>query len=105
MEHITDATFADEVLASDVPVLVEFTAPWCRPCRHIEPILEALATEHEGRLRVVALDVDDNLGTPSRYGVLTIPTVIVFAGGEPRVTVLGANPRRRYDEALASVLA
>lgn len=104
MEHVTDSTFPDEVLAADMPVVVQFTAPWCRPCRHVAPVLQQLADDHAGRLRVVALDVDENLQTPSRYGVLTVPTVILFAGGEPRATVLGANPRRRYDEAFAAVL-
>lgn len=101
MQHVTDATFATEVLASPVPVIVEFTAPWCKPCRAIEPILDDLARELEGRARVVALDVDDNLATPSRYGVLTVPTVTLFAGGEARASVLGAQPRRRFVEAFA----
>lgn len=98
---VTDATFEEAVLRSALPVLVDFTAPWCRPCRTIEPILADLAAELEGRLEVVALDVDDNLATPSRYGVLSLPTVILFVDGEPRATLLGANPRRRYAEALA----
>jgi thioredoxin 1 len=104
MERVTDETFAAEVLASAVPVIVEFTAPWCKPCRAIEPILADLERELEGRARVVALDVDENLGTPSRYGVLTVPTVTLFAGGEPRATVLGAQPRRRFVEAFADYL-
>jgi thioredoxin 1 len=101
LEPVTDATFEDEVLRAGLPVLLEFTAPWCRPCRTIEPILEELAVEHEGRLRLVALDVDENLGVPSRYGVLTVPTVMLFVDGEPQVTLLGANPKRRYAEAIA----
>jgi thioredoxin 1 len=105
LHAVTDGTFDDEVLRSELPVLLEFTAPWCRPCRTIEPILEELAVEHEGRLRLVALDVDDNLGVPSRYGVLTVPTVMLFVGGEPQVTLLGANPKRRYAEAIAPHLA
>jgi thioredoxin 1 len=104
VEHVTDATFADEVLASPLPVIVEFTAPWCKPCRAIEPILEDLATELAGRARVVALDIDENLATPSRYGVLTVPTVTLFTDGEPRASVLGAQPRRRFVEAFAGYL-
>lgn len=92
------------MLASELPVLVEFTAPWCRPCRMIEPFLEDLAREHDGRLRLVRLDVDRNLGVPSRYGVLSLPTVMVFVGGEPVETILGAQPRRRYAEAVARVV-
>jgi thioredoxin 1 len=104
MEQISDATFDAEVLEASLPVIVEFTAPWCKPCRVIEPILEDLAVELAGRARVVAIDVDVNLRSPSRYGVLTVPTVILFEGGEPRATVLGAQPRRRLTEAFAPYL-
>jgi thioredoxin 1 len=100
----TDESFAREVLEADVPVLVDFTAPWCRPCRAIEPILDELAAEHEGRLRLVRLDVDANLRTPSRYGVLSLPTVIVFVAGEPVETIYGAQSHRRYAESVARVL-
>jgi thioredoxin 1 len=100
----TDATFDEEVLSSDGPVLVDFTAPWCRPCRAIEPFLLELEREHEGRLRVVRLDIDDNLAVPSRYGVLSLPTVIVFVGGEPVETIHGLQPKRRYTEAVVRAL-
>jgi thioredoxin 1 len=99
--EVTDDTFEKEVLRSEVPVVVDFWAPWCRPCRAIEPHLHALAEESEGRLRLVKLDVDTNLGIASRYGVLTVPTVILFANGEPQVTVLGARPPRHFREAFA----
>jgi thioredoxin 1 len=104
-DAVTDTTFEDEVLRAELPVLLEFTAPWCKPCRTIEPILEELAAEHQGRLRLVTLDVDDNLGVPSRYGVLTVPTVMLFVDGEPQMTLLGANPKRRYADAIAPHLA
>jgi len=100
----TDATFDAEVIESPIPVLVDFTAPWCHPCKAIEPFLVELEREHEGRLRLVRLDIDENLGVPSRYGVLSLPTVIVFVGGEPVETILGLQPRRRYAEAVARVL-
>ena len=99
-----DTTFEQDVLASDVPVVVDFTAPWCRPCRAIEPFLLELEREHLGRLRLARLDVDENVGVPSRYGVLSLPTVIVFSDGEPRETILGLQPRRRYTEAVERVL-
>jgi thioredoxin 1 len=105
MVDATDATFAAAVLESDVPVLVEFTAPWCHPCKAIEPFLVDLGREHEGRLRLVRLDIDANLRVPSRYGVLSLPTVIVFSAGEPVETVHGAQPRRRYAEAVERALA
>ncbi len=101
---VTDKTFQDEVLGADVPVLVDFTAPWCRPCRAIEPHLEGLAREHEGKLRLVRVDVDSNLGVPSRYGVLSLPTVILFEAGEVRSTVVGARPRSHYERAWADWL-
>jgi thioredoxin 1 len=101
----TDATFARDVLDSEVPVVVEFTAPWCRPCRAIEPYLEELERRHEGRLRVARLDIDANLGVPGRYGVLSLPTVMVFTGGEPGETIHGAQPRRRYEEAAERALS
>ncbi len=104
MDAVTDTSFDDDVLRSALPVVVEFTAPWCRPCRTIEPILEEIALEQAGRLRLVSLDVDENLRVPSRLGVLTVPTVMLFSGGEPRVTLLGANPKRRYIEAFAPYL-
>jgi thioredoxin 1 len=99
--EVTDTTFDEKVLRSEVPVVVDFWAPWCRPCRAIEPHLVELARAHEGRMRLVRLDVDSSPGVPSRYGVLTVPTVILFAGGEARSTVLGARPARHFAEAFA----
>jgi thioredoxin len=101
---VTDATFADEVLAAPAPVLVDFWAPWCRPCRAIEPILDELVAAAAGKLRLVRIDVDVNLRVPSRYGVLSLPTVILFEEGEPRATVVGAAPRRRFEAAFADWL-
>jgi thioredoxin 1 len=101
----TDATFERDVLDAEVPVLVEFTAPWCRPCRAIEPWLHELERVYEDRLRVARLDIDANLGVPGRYGVLSLPTVMVFSGGEPGETIHGPQPRRRYQEAAERALA
>jgi thioredoxin 1 len=91
------ATFEDEVLASPVPVVVDFWAPWCKPCDAIEPHLRGLADEWGERARLVRVNVDDEPGLSSRYGVLSLPTVILFAGGEPKATVHGAQPRARFE--------
>lgn len=101
---VTDATFADEVLGSDLPVLVEFTADWCAPCRMIAPVLAEIAAEEADRLRIVQIDVDTNPETQSAYGVLSMPTLMVFRGGEPVKSMVGARPKRRLLQELADVV-
>jgi thioredoxin 1 len=97
VEEIGAATFEAEVLGSPVPVVVDFWAPWCKPCEVIAPHLESLAAEWGGRARLVRVNVDDEPGISSRYGVLSLPTVILFADGEPKATVYGAQPRARFE--------
>ena len=104
MDAVTEETFADEVLASPLPVVVDFWAPWCRPCDAIEPHLQAIAEKYAGALRIVRMNVDENLAVPARYGVLALPAVILFADGETRVTVFGAHSQAHYERALASYL-
>jgi thioredoxin 1 len=104
MDEVTDATFADEVLGSEIPVIVEFGAPWCRPCKAIEPALAEIANGASGRVRLVKLDIDTSLGTPSRYGVLSVPTVILFAGGEARETLIGPQGKSKYERTFAPYL-
>ncbi len=104
MDEVTDETFADEVLASPVPVIVDFWAPWCKPCKAIEPHLHAIAGEHEGRLRLVRMNVDENLAVSGRYGVLSLPTVMLFRDGETRATIFGAHSRAHYEQAFAQGL-
>jgi thioredoxin 1 len=101
--HVDDAHFEAEVLESDRPVLVDFTAPWCAPCRVMKPVLDELAAERED-LRFVKLDVDANAVTAARYGVLSMPTFMLFKGGEPVLTLVGARPRRRLEDELAGAV-
>ncbi|WEV29844.1 thioredoxin domain-containing protein [Streptomyces sp. 71268] len=104
MDEVTDATFADEVLAATLPVLVEFTADWCPPCRQIAPVLSAVAAEEAGRIRVVQLDVDTSPATTAAYGVLAMPTLMLFRDGEPLTSMVGARPKRRLLQELAEAL-
>jgi thioredoxin 1 len=104
MDEVTDETFADDVLTSPVPVIVDFWAPWCKPCEAIEPHLRAIAEEQEGRVRLVRVNVDENLAVSGRYGVLSLPTVMLFSGGEARTTILGAHSRRHYERELGQLL-
>lgn len=104
VDEVTDADFAAEVLGSERPVLVEFTADWCGPCRQLAPVLSSIAAEQGERLRIVQLDVDRNPGTALAYNVLSMPTLMVFQGGEPVKSMVGARPKRRLLEELADVL-
>ncbi len=88
--HVTDASFEDDVLKSDIPVLVDFWAAWCGPCKMIAPILDDVANEYEGKVKVCKVDVDANGDTPAKFGVRGIPTLILFKNGNAEATKVGA---------------
>jgi len=102
MQDLNDETFEAEVLQAEGPVVVDFWAPWCGPCHAVEPILRQLEEAHGARVKFKKLDIDQNLHTASQYEVLSIPTAILFEGGEPRDSVIGARPRSYYEQAWAA---
>jgi thioredoxin 1 len=103
--EVTDETFVREVLDSEQPVVVDFWAPWCGPCKAVEKVFGELEASAGGRVIFARVDVDENAGTAARYGVLSLPTAIVFEGGEARSTVVGARSRRHYEGAWAHWLS
>lgn len=102
---LTDENFAKEVLESNIPVLVDFWAVWCGPCRMVAPVVEALATEYQGRAKVAKLDVDSAQKTATEYGIRSIPTLLIFKGGKVADQVIGAVPKKQIVEKLDAVLA
>jgi len=102
MREVSDASFEADVLRTPGPTIVDFWAPWCKPCDAIEPILEELAAEHD--VALVRLNIDAHIGVPSRFGVLSLPTVMLFRNGEPCVTVVGSRSRAHYERELGPYL-
>lgn len=102
----TDANFDQEVIQSKIPVVVDFWAPWCGPCRFVSPIIEELAKEYEDKVKVGKLNVDENQETAGKYGIMSIPSILIFKNGNPVKTMVGAQGKENYkkeiDEALAS---
>ena len=103
--EVTDTNFQAEVIESDTPVLVDFWAPWCGPCRMVAPVLEEMAGEKGDALKIVKLNVDDNQNTAAQFEVLSIPTLILFKHGQVAAKVIGALPKKRLEAELEPVLA
>jgi thioredoxin 1 len=97
---VTEATFEQEVLKSETPVLVDFWAVWCGPCHAVAPVLDKIADERKDELKLVKVNIDDEQGLAQRYGVMSIPTMILFKDGEPAAAVIGAQPKGQIERSL-----
>lgn len=102
---VTDSTFQTEVLDSNIPVMVDFWAPWCGPCKMMGPIVDELATVYEGKVKILKLNVDENPETPGKFNVMSIPTFILFKAGAPISSFIGAKPKESVAKELERVLA
>ena len=102
--QVTDDNFDDEIINSDIPAMVDFWAEWCGPCKMVGPVVEDLAKEYEGKIKIAKMDVDKNRQTPVRFGIRNIPTLIMFKGGDVVQTIVGAQTKSHLDEALKKLL-
>ena len=102
--QVTDASFKQEVLDSEVPVLVDFWAPWCGPCRMVAPVVDEIAQQYDGQIKVVKLNTDENPNVASQYGIRTIPTLMIFKGGQRVDMVVGAVPKTTLSNTLEKYL-
>jgi len=102
--HVSDATFQKEVLEATAPVLVDFWAPWCTPCRMVAPIIDELATDYAGRVVIAKVNTDENQETPGKYKIMGIPTMILFKGGKEVERLVGARPKKAIEEKLEALL-
>jgi len=102
--HVSDDSFEEEVLKSELPVLVDFWAVWCAPCHMVAPSVENLAQTYKDKMKVVKFNVDENPKTPANYGILSIPTLLLFKGGELKETIVGALPQNKIEEAITKHL-
>jgi len=102
--QVTDSTFEDEIIKSNIPAMVDFWAEWCGPCKMIGPTVEALAKEYTGKVKVAKMNVDANQQTPSKFGIRNIPTIIFFKNGEVVNTIIGAQTKNTLDSELKKLL-
>jgi thioredoxin 1 len=104
LPHLSSSEFENEVLKSQVPTVVDFYADWCGPCRMVSPIIEALSSEYDGRVKFVKINTDDNPDIAMKYGIMSIPTIIVFKNGQVASTIIGAGPATMYKQKIDTVL-
>ncbi|MBK5099957.1 MAG: thioredoxin [Desulfobacteraceae bacterium] len=102
--QVTDENFDETIMNSDVPAMVDFWAEWCGPCKMVGPVVEELAREYQGKIKIAKMNVDENRQTPARFGIRNIPTLILFKGGEVTQTIIGANPKNYIDGELQKLL-
>jgi len=100
----TDQNFDEEVLKSKIPVVVDFWAPWCAPCRIVSPVIEELAKEYAGKVRVGKINVDENNQTASQYGIMSIPSIVFFKNGQPVRTMIGSQTNENYKQEIETIL-
>ena len=103
--EVTDQTFQTEVLDSDTPAIIDFWAEWCAPCRQIAPIVKDLAARYDGKVKIVKMNIDENPGTPGKYGVRAIPTILAFQGGQVVEQLQGARPKADFEGMVKKLIA
>ena len=102
--HVTDDTFDTEIIKSDIPAIVDFWAEWCGPCRMVGPVVEELAAQYKGKVKIAKMDVDKNRATPGKFGIRNIPTLIFFKNGQVSHTLIGAQPKSYIEQELKKLL-
>ena len=102
--EVSDANFDSEIVNSDIPSMVDFWAEWCGPCKKVGPVIEELAAEYNGKIKIAKMDVDSNRQTPAKFGIRNIPTLILFKGGKVVNTIVGAQPKTSIEEELKKLL-
>jgi thioredoxin 1 len=102
--QVTDENFDAEIMKSEIPAVVDFWAEWCGPCRMVGPVIEELAAQYKGKVKIVKMDVDKNRGTPAKFGIRNIPTLIFFKGGQVAHTIIGAQPKSSIEQELKKLL-
>jgi len=102
--QVTDASFDQEIINSDIPAMVDFWAEWCGPCKMVGPVIEELAGDYKDKIKICKMNVDENRETPAKFGIRSIPTLLLFKGGELAQTIIGAHPKNYIDEELKKIL-